>query len=109
MSAMTENSDVISTAFLRETVIWVDRHGNEHQLKDMTAGYLRHVLSFLRSIEDTLFAAEKEEINGQELIAVFEPWRYPDGHRSGDYPDARTWLNDTPLVKAVTALLDGTD
>jgi hypothetical protein len=87
----------------------VDRHGNEHQLKDMTVSYLRHVLSFLQGIEGTLFAAEKEDINGQELVAVFEPWRYPDGHRSVDYPSARDWLNDTPLVKAVTALLDGTN
>ncbi|HEX9088672.1 MAG TPA: hypothetical protein VF867_14235 [Arthrobacter sp.] len=98
-------SEISSNPFLRETETWVDRSGNEHALKDMTEKYLRHVLGFLESIEDALFAAEIEEAATEQLVAVFEPWRYPDAHRSVDFPTARLWLHSTPLVKAITGLL----
>jgi len=115
MEFMTENTGPINcgptstwpinTAFLRETETWVDRYGNEHALKAMTVNYLRHVFSFLENIEDTLFAAEIEEVTAEQLIAVFEPWRYPNAHRSMDFPTARIWLHSTPLVKAITELI----
>jgi hypothetical protein len=94
-------------AFLRETEMWADKHGNVHKLTDMTEGYLRHVLSFLEERAEALFAAAIDEATAQQAVAVFEPWRYPDpdGHRLLQFESAYAWLESTPLVRAIRALL----
>jgi hypothetical protein len=95
------------TGFLNETGTWTDKYGNQHKLTDMTEGYLRHVLSFLEDKAEAFFAAEIDEATAQQAVAVFEPWRYPDpdGHRLLQFESAHAWLESTPLVRAIRALL----
>ena len=92
-------------AFLREPEKWTDRHGNVHRLTDMTEGYLRHVMSFLEERAETYFQTEIEEVARQHAVAVFEPWRCPDAGRPLDFESAHAWLESTPLVRAIHALL----
>lgn len=103
MSGMTDSK----TAFLREAETWTDRHGNTHRLADMTEGYLRHVLSFLEDRAEVFFDAEFDEALAQQAVAFFEPWRYPEpaGLRLLEFGSAHAWLESTPLVRAIHALL----
>lgn len=106
MPPMTENTAPVTAApYLYQAQVWTDVHGNTHLLEDMTANYLRNVLSYLEHKADELYEAENEEIVHQQLVEVFEPWRHPQGVPPLEFATARDWLHSTPLVKAITELL----
>lgn len=103
---MNENSEAITAApYLHQTLVWTDVHGNTHRLEDMTANYLRNVLSYLERKADELYEAENGEIVRQQMVEVFEPWRHPHGVPPLEFATAREWLQSTPLVKAIRELL----
>ncbi|WP_139187307.1 hypothetical protein [Pseudarthrobacter chlorophenolicus] len=103
---MTENPVPVTAApYLQQTQVWTDVHGNTHLLEDMTANYLRNVLSYLEHKADELYGAEQEEVVRAQLVEVFEPCRYPHGVPPLEFATAREWLQSTPLVKAMTELL----
>lgn len=107
MADMTDSK----TAFLRETTTWTDRHGNTHQLTDMTESYLRHVLSFLEERAEIYFDAELDEsitqAMEQQTVAFFEPWLHPNPQPPAvlEFGSAHDWLESKPLVRAIRALL----
>jgi hypothetical protein len=87
---------------------WVDRHGNRHALTDMTEGYLANVRSFLDLHCAGLYELHVRRHEDLALLAELSGW---DPVRGTTLPRsqaaAEEWLENTPLVKAVNALLNG--
>jgi hypothetical protein len=106
MALMNENAGTVTAApYLHQTKVWTDVHGNTHRLEDMSANYLRNVRSYLEHKADELYEAENDEIVRQQLVEAFEPWRHPQGVPPLAFATAQEWLQNTPLVKAITELL----
>ena len=106
MTDMTENPGTITAApYLHQTLGWTDVHGNSHRLEDMSANYLRNVLSHLEHKADELYEAENDAVVRAQLVEAFEPWRHPHGVPPLEFATAHDWLQGTPLVKAITELL----
>jgi hypothetical protein len=107
MSSMNENSGVIRLDTLDQTDYWVDQHGNQHALTDMTQGYLENVLGHLRGGAVGLYSLEL--IRQEDLLLIAELTGWDSGRDPSVLPRdpaaAKHWLENTPLVKAITALL----
>lgn len=109
MSGMNENAGVIRLDTLGQSDYWVDRHGNEHALTDMTRGYLENTRAHLQRRATALYSLELTRQEDELFLAELSGW---DNGRDPsilprDQASAEEWLNNTPLVKAITALLDG--
>jgi hypothetical protein len=117
MSGMDENAGSISLSTLEQDTFWVGRHGVRHNLTDMPRGYLEntrsHLLwmaSSLYSLElrNSLYSLELRKQDATQFIAELSGWDngrdvrvLPRGQAA-----AEAWMESTPLVKAITALLD---
>ena len=109
MPVMNENAGVIRLDTLDQSDYWVDRHGNQHALSSMTQGYLENTRAHLQRRALTLYSLELRRQEDQLFIAELTGW---DTGRDPqvlprDVAAAEEWLENTPLVKAITALLDG--
>lgn len=110
MTSMNENAGVIRLDTLGQSGYWVDRHGNQHALTDMTQSYLASVLSFLRARAGRLYQLE---INRQEfalIAAVTDGWdNGVDAIAPRQGPEAAAdWLENTPLVTTLRTMLGET-
>lgn len=109
MVSMEENSGVIRLDTLDQTEHWVDRHGNQHALADMTQGYLENTRAHLQKMALSLYSLEIRRQENELFLAELSGW---DNGRDPsilprDQASAEEWLENTPLVKAITVLLDG--
>lgn len=109
MTRMTTKAVPILMSTFEQADYWVDRHGNQHALASMTHSYLENVLSFLRARPEEfhsaallaehsgLFLSGFDEIEAQGWVPKVQSMTAPE------------WLEQTPLIQAITALLDGTE
>ncbi|HEX9229244.1 MAG TPA: hypothetical protein VF885_21795 [Arthrobacter sp.] len=107
---MNENAGSISLSTLDQDVFWIDRHGVQHGLADMTHGYLENTRGHLRRMATALYSLELRRQEDVLFVAELTGW---DNGRDAavlprDAASAEAWLNNTPLVSAITALLDST-
>lgn len=107
MSPMNETAGTISLDTLKQTAYWVDRYGNRHDLTDMTQDYLANTLAHLRRMGQSLYTLELARRDREVLLAEMTGWQNgvdvsvaPRGEVA-----ASEWLEGTPLVTAVLALL----
>lgn len=109
MFGMNENAGVIRLDTLGQSDYWVDRYGNQHALTDMTQDYLGNVLGHLRKMATSLYSLELRRQEDALFIAELTGW--DNGRDASTLPRdpaaASEWLENTPLVKAITALLNG--
>jgi hypothetical protein len=104
---MNENAGVIRLDTLNQSDYWVDRHGNQHALTDMTQGYLSNVLGHLRDGAERLYELEIRRRETQIFLAELTGW---DNGRDASVPPrgqeaASEWLENTPLVTTLRTLL----
>jgi hypothetical protein len=104
---MNENAGVIRLDTLAQSDYWLDRHGNQHALTDMTQGYLENVLGYLRDGAARLYELE---LNRQEellLIAEIEGWSngVDASILARGQAAAEEWVESTPLVTTLRAML----
>lgn len=109
MGPMNENSGVIHLATLDQAEYWVDRYGAQHPLEAMTQSYLENVRGHLQKMASNLYVLELRRCSDLLFIAGFDPEKNLEALESFSHDSAEEWLNNTPLVKAITALLDGTN
>lgn len=110
MSSMSENAGSISLSTLDQAAFWVDRHGAQHNLADMTQSYLENTRAHLQKMAAALYSLEIQRQEMQLLLAELYGWdsgRDPQA-LSRSQAAAEEWLENTPLVRAITALLEGT-
>ncbi|QOT19282.1 hypothetical protein [Paenarthrobacter sp. YJN-5] len=107
---MNENAGVIRLETLIQSDHWVDRHGSQHALTDMTQGYLQNVLGYLRDGAARLYELELSRQEGLLLIAEIEGWTNGMDASILDRGQAaaEAWLENTPLVTALRTMLGGT-
>jgi hypothetical protein len=108
MSGMDENAGSISLSTLEQDTFWVGRHGVRHNLTDMPRGYLENTRSHLLWMASSLYSLELRKQDATQFIAELSGWDngrdvrvLPRGQAA-----AEAWMESTPLVKAITALLD---
>jgi hypothetical protein len=77
------------TDILRQADFWWDRPGQRWALADLSDAYLLNVIVYLREEAPTSFAAEADE----------SPWLA--GCPTMAYASWRSWLADTPLMRAL--------
>jgi hypothetical protein len=107
MFGMNENAGVIRLDTLDQSDYWVDRHGNQHALMDMTQGYLSNVLGHLRDGAAQLYELEIRRRETQVFLAELTGW---DSGRDISLPPrgqeaASEWLETTPLVQTLRTML----
>lgn len=110
MPGMNENAEVIRLDTLDQSDYWVDRHGNQYALADMTQGYLSNVLGHLRDRASRLYELEIQRHDNQMFLAELNGW---DPERTApslprDLSSAQAWLEGTPIVTAIRTLLGDT-
>jgi hypothetical protein len=98
---MSENAGSISLSTLDQATFWVDRHGAQHNLADMTQSYLENTRGHLQKMALSLYSLELRRQQNLLLIAELTGW---DSGRdpqviSGGQAAAEAWLENTPLVK----------
>lgn len=106
---MTTQAVPILMSTFEQAEYWIDRHGNQYALTSMTQGYLENVLAFLR--------ARPEEFHGAALLAEHSELflaGFDDIEAQGWVPTVQSmtateWLEQTPLIQAITALLSDTE
>lgn len=110
MVPMKHEPNSISLETLAQSDYWVDRYGNEHELTSMTRGYLVNTREHLRRMAATMYSLELRRQEHELFIAELTGWdsgRDPQVMPRGQEA-AEAWMENTPLIKAITALLDGT-
>jgi len=109
MSGMNETSGMISLDTLDQSDYWVDRYGAQHALPSMTQSYLENTRAHLIKMARTLYSLELRR--QEDLLFIAELTGWDNGRdpqiQARDTAAAEEWLNSTPLVKAITTLLDG--
>lgn len=110
MLPMTHEPGTLNLSTLSQSDYWVDRHGNEHALTDMTASYLASVLGFLRQRAVRLYQMECNRQEMSLIAAVTEGWdNGVDAIAPRQSPEAAAdWLENTSLVRAIRTLLGET-
>jgi hypothetical protein len=110
MASMNENAGVIRLDTLDQSDYWVDRHGNQHALTDMTQGYLENVLGHLRDGAARLYQMELSRQEALLLIAEIEGWSngMDASILNRDQAAAEAWLENTRLVTALRTMLGET-
>lgn len=92
--------------------VWVDRHGTEHEIESMPRAHQRAVIGFCRSQAKRirLIVASADMFESLQLsILDGEPERglaLAQQVRSAWDTDAKTWLEQTPLIRALRRQLD---
>lgn len=96
---------MIHLATLDQGEYWVDREGSQHDLKEMTPRHLENVRSHLRRMAANLYRVECSRRSAQLFIGGF----HPEDFTEIEFPhteSAEEWLDNTPLIRAITDLLD---
>lgn len=110
MSGMNENAGSIRLDTLDQADYWVDRHGNQHSLTDMTHGHLENVLEHLRGDAARLYQMELQRQEDLLLIAEIEGWS--NGVDASvlvrGQAAAEEWMETTPIVEAIRTMLGET-
>lgn len=110
MGSMNENAGSISLSTLDQDVFWIDRYGTQHALASMTQSYLENTRTHLQKMGAALYSLELRR--QEELLFVAELSGWDSGRDPqvlpGGQAAAEEWLENTSLVNAITALLDGT-
>lgn len=110
MTSMNENAGSISLSTLDQDVFWIDRYGVQHGLESMTQSYLENTRAHLQKMAAALYSLELRR--QEDLLFVAELTGWDNGRDAAVLPrdtaSAEAWLNNTPLVNAITAQLDST-
>jgi hypothetical protein len=104
---MKHEPGTLNLSTLSQSDYWVDRHGNERPLTEMPADYLSSVLGFLRARTARLYQLEITRQEMSPIAAVTDGWdNGVDAIAPHQSPEAAAaWLENTPLVLAIRALL----
>lgn len=92
---------LLDEGILNQAEVWKDRHGNLMWLDDMTEGHLRNVLAMLERKTASLHRLSVDKM----LWLNFDPDIGMPLESVLDYPDAKTWMDQRPLIKRIREML----
>lgn len=99
-----------------QDVWWVDIHGQEHLLNEMSREYLQNVLTHLFTHVDYFYTGSCLRMKIEQVLALLPIFGAPENieeyaayvaHKESPLTKAPgKWLMDTPLTKRIVELLD---